>query len=811
MKFQTLIAGMTIEEKAAMLSGKNHWESRDFEKHDIPSIFMSDGPHGIRKQMGEADHLGINKSQPATCFPTAATLANSWDIDLCEEVGVALGLEASALDVHVLLGPGLNMKRSPLCGRNFEYFSEDPYHSGKLAAAMVKGIQSQNIAACPKHFAVNTQETRRIVSDSIVDERTLREIYLTAFEIVVKEANPLTLMTSYNEVNSIYTNENEHLLVNILRGEWGFDGSIITDWGGSNDNVAGAKAGSTIEMPAPGGDSIRSLVDAVKSGLLDEKIIDQRVDEILTLAENTVKLKKNKQVYNYVHKHHKLARKAAEQSIVLLKNNDNILPINSDTSIALIGDFAKVPRYQGAGSSLVNPTILEDTCSSINAYDLSIVGYEKGFQRNGGKDRGLIDRAVKLAQKSKVVLLYMGLDEVSESEGNDRQHMEIHKNQIELLEAISHVNENIIVVLSAGSAISMPWVKYAKGVVHGYLSGQASAQAVLNVITGKVNPSGKLNETYPLDYRDTPSVNRFPGSERTTEHREGIYIGYRYYNTASKTVRFPFGYGLSYTEFEYSNLKVNANQVEFTMTNIGNVAGAEIAQLYIGCQSNEIFRAKRELKGFKKVYLDAGESKTVIIKLDDKAFRYFNTKTDRWEVETADYKIMIGKNVEDIQLCNTHHVAGTDAPNPYVKEDMICYYQADIQNVSDSVYEKLLGKPIPPTGWGGKLGPNDALCQMYYAKSGFARFVYKILTYLKDRSIKRGKPDLNILYIYNMPFRGLGKMTFGMINMKMVEALLVAVNGKLLKGFGMFIKEFFKNKKANKLLENRLKSGNQNG
>lgn len=490
MRHQELIEKMTVEEKAAFLSGKNVWQTRECKRLNIPSIFCSDGPHGIRKQAGEGDHLGLNESLPATCFPTAAAVANSWDEELGRELGEALGEEAAAQKVNVLLGPGLNIKRSPLCGRNFEYFSEDPYLSGKMAAAYIKGIQSHGVYACPKHFAVNSQELRRMAMNSVLDERTLREIYLTGFEIAVKEGNAKSIMTSYNEVNGIYANENKHLLQDILRKEWGFDGIVITDWGGSNDHAKGVAAGSNLEMPAPGLDSAREILKAIENKTLTmeelDVCVDGLLDAVLTLHKNEEGKKRNfKETV-----HHNLAKRAAAESAVLLKNEGNILPLAAESKIAIIGDFAVEPRYQGAGSSMVNPTYLETIEKSVGKYELQVVGINRGYRRTGEEDAALRKEALDLAAAADVVLYCFGLDELSESEGIDRTHMRIPQNQIDLLQAIVQVNPNVIGLLSAGSAIEMPWHYCCKAILHGYLTGQAGASAMLDILTGRVNPSG---------------------------------------------------------------------------------------------------------------------------------------------------------------------------------------------------------------------------------------------------------------------------------------------------------------------------------
>ena len=798
MKHEEMIKKMTLEEKAAFLSGKGEWQTWDFERLGIPSMYCSDGPHGIRKQAGAGDHLGLNPSLPATCFPTAATMANSWDPALGEEIGRALGEEARVQDVHVVLGPGLNIKRSPLCGRNFEYFSEDPYLAGKMAAGYVRGIQSKGRYACPKHFAVNSQELRRMAMNAVVDERTLREIYLTGFEIAVKEGGAKALMTSYNQVNGTYSNENTHLLKDILREEWGYEGIVITDWGGSNDHVKGVAAGSDLEMPTPGMDSARQIVKAVQENRIPEEDVDACVDRLLDAVLTLTGRQEEKPSEFDKEAHHALAKKAAAQSAVLLKNQEDILPLKPGTHVALIGDFAFEPRYQGAGSSMVNTIKLDKMSELIGGYDLTVVGMARGYKRDGEVDTVLEKEAVDLAQSVDVVLYCFGLDELSESEGVDRTHMRIPQNQITLLETMARVNENIVGILSAGAVVEMPWHTSLKALLHGYLYGQAGAGAMLDIITGKVNPSGRLNETYPVRYEDTPAFKYFPSEERNSEYREALYVGYRYYDTAKVRVLYPFGFGLSYTEFQYRDLTVNPEGAEFTLTNTGNRDGAEVAQLHIGMKDGKVFRPAKELKGFQKVFLKAGESRRVHIPFDDKTFRYWNVRTDQWETEGGTYTIMIGASCLDIRLRTETEIEGTTDTYPYYTNRMPSYYSGLIGQVEDQEFQELLGYPIPSGKWNGDLTVNDAICQMYYAKSPAARFVYKKLTQMKKKSEDAGKPDLNILFIYNMPFRAIAKMTGGMVSMEMVEGIVTMVNGHLLRGLGHTIAGFFRNQRQNR-------------
>ena len=775
MKHQDIIAKLSLEQKCALLSGKNTWQTQDYPKQGVPAAWLSDGPNGLRKQAGAADHLGLNPSVPATCFPTAATMANSWDPALGEEVGRALGEETAANQVNVLLGPGLNLKRSPLCGRSFEYFSEDPYLSGKMAAAYVRGIQANGVAACPKHFAANSQELRRMASNSVLDERTLRELYLTAFEIVVKEAHPKSIMSAYNKVNDTYANENHHLLVDILRKEWGFDGAVVTDWGGSNDHVEGVKNGSTLEMPSPGLGGARKLLKAVADGSLTEQEIDLRVDELLELVlSTTAAIEKAPCKFDEV-AHHQLARQAAAQSIVLLKNEDDLLPLKYGKKVALIGDFAIMPRYQGAGSSMVNPTCVDSLKDAMERAGLNMVGYCAGYERSGKANKAYLDEAVSQAKMAEAVILCIGLDESSESEGLDRTHIGIPAVQKRLLDAVTSANPNVVAVVSAGSVIETDWTEKCKAVVHGYLGGQAGAAAMLDVLTGWQNPCGKLAETIPLRYEDTPAARYFPGKGQNAEYREGLYVGYRYYETVDKAVRYPFGYGLSYTTFAYSDLKVNADHVTFTLTNTGKRDGAEVAQLYVAKPDARVFRPAKELKGFAKVFLKAGESKTVTIPLDDKTFRYWNVATDHWEVEGGAYQLLVGASVQDIRLQTTVTVPGTGAPDPYAGKALPHYQTGDIRNVPTAEFETLLGHPVPKEKT--IIDRTMTLGELHHSRSPLCWLIAGVLTLLLRAGEKRGKPDLNILFQYNMPLRALAQMTNGMIGDETVDGLVLEAKG----------------------------------
>ena len=806
MRHADIISQMTLEEKAALLSGEGQFHSKALPRLGLSSMVFADGPHGVRKQAGGGDHLGLNESIPATCYPTSATVANSWDVVLGEKLGQYLGREAKALGVNMLLGPGFNIKRSPLCGRNFEYFSEDPYLSGKMAAAYIRGIQSEGVSACPKHYAVNEQETLRQHSDSVLDERTLREIYLAAFEIAVIEGRPLGIMSSYNKVNGTYASECPKLLTEILVREWGFEGIVVTDWGGSNDRVEAARAGGHLEMPTNNGDSDLEVVRAVKAGKLEEAQVDRLVDAYISVLYAT-KLPESSKPFDK-EEHHNFAAQVAQECIVLLKNEGEILPLAPGTKVAVIGDFADTPRYQGFGSSVINPTSLERPVDCLTAAGLDAT-YTKGFDRGGRADEGLKTAAVKAAKEAPVVLMYMGLDELSEVEGCDRAHMRLHENQAQVFNAVAAVNPNIIVVLCGGAPFETPWLNACKAVVHGYLGGQAGARAMANALVGKINPSGKLAETWAQTYAHTPAYNYYPGKERTAEYREAIFVGYRYYDAAEADVRFPFGYGLSYTSFAYSDIIVEDDALQFTIKNTGPCAGAEVAQVYISHEQSEIFRAPKELKGFCKTYLKAGEERQIRIALDDMAFRYFNVQTGQYEIEGGSYKILVGASSRDIRLSATKYIKGTNAPNPYAGIALPTYQSGKVQAVGDEEFERLLGRLRPQALWDrtALLEPNDTFAQLFYARGWVGRLVHRVLTKKKRRAEKRGEPVLNILFIYNMPFRALAKNAGGYISPEMAAAILHIFNGHFFRGTGRLIRGFFRKRKTNRAYKRFINAG----
>ncbi len=781
LKYDFLISHMTLDEKASLMSGADFWHTKAVKRLGIPPVMMTDGPHGLRKQGGKGDHLGLGRSVPATCYPTAAGLANTWDEELLEQMGEYFGREAVSEKVSMVLGPGVNIKRSPLCGRNFEYYSEDPFLAGKMAAALIRGIQSQGVYACVKHYAANSQELRRMTVDSVLDERTLREIYLPAFEIAVREGGVKALMTSYNRVNGVYASENEHLLRDILYNEWGFDGVVVSDWGANNDRTAALKAGLTLEMPSCGGITDKQIAEAVREGRLDEKLLDEQVDRQLAMVFTTGEALGRDVKYDRA-QHHLFAQRAAEETAVLLKNDGGILPVDDwNRTVALIGPFAEKPRYQGAGSSKIVPTLMDTALQALPQCGMNIKGYAPGFERNGRDDEKLLRAAVELAGSADVALLYLGLSETDEAEGVDRESMRLPENQIKLLKAIYEVNKNIVVVLSCGCSVEMQWQRYARAIIHGYLGGQAGAMAMARLLTGKANPSGKLSETIPLNLGAVPSSPYFPGREATAEYREGIFVGYRYFDTAKLPAMYPFGFGLSYTQFEYSDMSVDGDTVRFKVKNTGAVPGAEVAQLYVSAHTGGMFRPVKELKGFARAYLEPGEERELSIGLNDRSFAVWSVTENRWVVEPGEYELLIGASSADIRLRAAVTRSGEAVENPYQGEAFAPYYTADVMHVPDESFEALLGRRPPRREWKkqARLGINDNISQGEYLKKGLGRPLYKSLKLARDACSAAGMLDgaVNMSFIMNMPFRAIGRMSRAFDDEQM-SAFMKLVNGE---------------------------------
>ena len=650
-----IISQMTLEEKAGMCSGEDFWHLKSVERLGIPAVMVSDGPHGLRKQDQEADHLGQNESIKAVCFPTACATACSFDRELLQTLGETLGEECQAQDVSVILGPAVNIKRSPLCGRNFEYFSEDPYLASEMAAAHIKGVQSKNIGTSIKHFAANNQEYRRMSCSSEMDERTFREIYLGAFETAIKEGKPDTVMCSYNQINGEFASENHKLLTEILRDEWGFEGYVMSDWGAVNERVKGLAAGLDLEMPGSGGYTDKEIVEAVKNGTLDEQVLDTAVERILNII---FKYTDNRQPGRFdLAEDHKLAVRIAEESMVLLKN-DGILPLKTeDQKIAFIGKFAKNPRFQGGGSSHINSFKVESALDAVKEY--TDVTYAQGYDVKEDKiEEAMLKEAVETAKAADVAVIFAGLPDAFESEGYDREHMAMPNCQNILIEEILKVQPNVVVVLHNGSPVEMPWADQVKGILEAYLCGQGAGAAEAAILFGKVNPSGKLAETIPYKLSDNPSYLNFPGNGKTVEYKEGVFVGYRYYDTKEMPVRYPFGYGLSYTTFAYSDLQLSAKEIKDTdkltvslkVKNTGAVAGKEVVELYVADHTGAAFRPVKELKNFVKVELHPGEEKTVSMELNKRSFAWYNEEIHDWYAASGTYEILVGSSSRDIRL-----------------------------------------------------------------------------------------------------------------------------------------------------------------
>jgi beta-glucosidase len=692
-KAQKIVSQMTLEEKASLCSGASAWSTQAITRLGIPSIYMTDGTHGLRKSVG----FDFKNSIPATCFPTASGIASSWNKELLEKIGKAIATEAQANDVQIVLGPGINMKRSPLGGRNFEYYSEDPVLSGKMAAAFIQGLQKNGVGASLKHFAANNQEFERMSVNAIIDERTLNEIYFPAFEIAVKEAQPWTVMCAYNKLNGTFASENEYLLTSVLKKQWGYQGFVVSDWGAVNDRVLGVQAGLNLEMPASGGYNTKKIIEAVTNKSLSESQLDALVTETLAI---TLKAKENHSENVVVDKalHHALAREASGESIVLLKNSKSILPLKVGTKkIAIIGTFAKKPRYQGAGSSQVNPTQLENPFDEINKiFNSSSIAFAEGYNSLGETNASLTAEAVKVAKGAEVVLLFAGLPDVYESESYDRANLDMPSGHNQLIKAIAQVNQNTIVILMNGASVSMPWKNEVAGIVEMYLAGQAAGGGIADILSGKVNPSGKLSESFPIRLEDTPTANDFPSKEGVSNYGEGIYIGYRYYDKKKIETNFPFGFGLSYTHFSFSTINTNAVRyndndpivVTLKVKNTGNVFGKEVVQLYVHEQETAVTRPENELKHFEKVALAPGEEKTIQFELSYRDFAYYNSKTHHWQVNSGKFDIRIGNSSRNLPLQQTVYIESTTKDIPVFTRNSLFKEFKNVKN-SQAIYEVL--------------------------------------------------------------------------------------------------------------------------
>lgn len=797
LKHKDLISQMTLKEKASLCSGKDFWHLKSIERLGLPEIMVCDGPHGLRKQNAENKKVGIGNSYPATCFPTAVTTACSWDRDLIYKMGQALAEECLQHGVSVLLGPGVNMKRSPLCGRNFEYFSEDPELAGEMGAAFIAGVQSKGIGTSLKHFAGNSQEMKRMTSNSIIDERALREIYLRAFEKAVKKSQPWTVMNAYNLLNGTYCSENDWLQNKVLRDEWGFKGAVVSDWGAVNDRVAGLNAGNDLEMPSSGGVNDAKIVEAVKCGVIDETTLDERVDKLIDIILKGAANKKPGYKFD-VKAHNLLSRQIAEQSMVLLKNDGNILPLKrvEGEYVAVIGAFADNPRYQGAGSSIINPTMIDSGRRAFNNSPIS-VKFADGYDRSGKRknEDAYITEACNLAKNASKAVVFIGLTDDYESEGFDRSTMKLPDGHNRLVEAVSRVNDNVIVVLEGGSPVEMPWADDVKAILNAYLGGQSVAPAIVDVLTGKANPCGKLAETYPVCLKDTPTSFRYPDSKEDVQYRESIFIGYRYYDKVERNVRFPFGFGLSYTSFEYSDIKLKKKNlakgeganVTFTIKNTGDVAGSEIAQVYVAKPESKIFRAPKELKGFVKIHLDPGEEKKVTVELDDRAFAFWNTATEDWCVESGEYKILVGASSRDIRLEAAAKMKSEDDETIVdLRESAGVYFDGDPARAREDDFKVIYGGEF-------KLAPeitSDSLNNSIERSKdkGLAKFIYNTV----DLAMKpKGGVGSSMITntIMQTPIRNYVSMSNGLFTEDMADGLLKVFEGKdVAKGVGKIAK-----------------------
>lgn len=753
---------MTLEEKAGLCSGMNYWQTKPVERLGIPSVMMADGPHGLRKQEEDPDHIAMSGSVPATCYPTASALACSWDRDLVEEVGRSLGGECRAQNIHIVLGPGANIKRSPLCGRNFEYFSEDPLLSSELASAHVRGVQSQGVGSSLKHFAANNQEFKRQLTDSQVDERTLREIYLASFEGVVRNEQPWTVMCAYNKLNGSYCSESHRLLTEILRDEWGFEGFVVSDWGAVNERVEGIRAGLELEMPSCNGDRDNLIVKAVQSGELDEKILDKVVERLLSVIEKAFRCEGEAPLFD-ADKNHDFARKAAAQCMVLLKNEDDLLPLEKQKSLAIIGGFADCPRYQGGGSSHVNPARLDNPVEEIRKIAETkgiAVDYSEGYpvdvlnERYSARkfesvsdvpDQNMIDEACRSAAKAEAAIIFTGLPEPYESEGFDRRHISIPAGHEKLIEAVAAVQPNTVVILSNGSPIEMPWLSRVKSVVEGYLGGQAFGGAAADILFGVVNPSGKLAETYPMRVQDNPSYLYFPGDGESVKYQEGLFVGYRHYDSIDIAPLFPFGYGLSYTRFSFDAIEADRERISdeeevnvtVTVTNRGEREGTETVQLYVRCPDYPVQKPFQELKGFGKITLKPGESGRVVITLGKRAFAYFDEKIGDWRAPAGSYELAAGSSSRDIH--------GT------------CRITLIPSRVEKIIYTR-----------------NSSISEIYMSEVGKSYLDGMSEELQKQRGMT---PDRLISFFKDMPLRSLQVLAGELINEEKLTELLNRLNG----------------------------------
>ncbi|MBU9714207.1 glycoside hydrolase family 3 C-terminal domain-containing protein [Evansella tamaricis] len=805
-----ILEQLTLEEKAGLCSGADMWNTKSVERLGIPSIMVSDGPHGLRKQPDGMDNFGLHHSLPATCFPTASALGSSWNPSLIREVGEAIAQECLTQGVSVLLGPGINIKRNPLCGRNFEYYSEDPYLTGEMATAFIKGVQSKGIGTSIKHFAVNNQENYRMTIDAVVDERALREIYLLGFEMAIKEAEPWTVMCAYNKVNGTYASENKKLLTDILETEWNYDGMVMSDWGAVNDRVEGVQSGLHLEMPGGGLDNDKKIVEAVKNGTMSMEVLDKAVAKLLQLILNGESNKDTKASFDQ-ESHHQLAIKAAKDSAVLLKNENGILPLTKDKKkYALIGDLAVHSRYQGSGSSLINPTMIDSVYDAFTEKGIDFQ-YAKGYDRIDGKtDLDLVYEAVEQAKDSDVAIIVAGLPALAESEGFDRDHMKLPLNQTELIKEISAVHDNVVIVLVGGAPVEMPWISEVRGLLNLYLAGQGIGSAAVDLLFGIHNPSGKLAETFGKTYEDYPSASYFPEGPATVEYRESIYVGYRYFDTAKVEPLFPFGYGLSYTTFRFSNLVLSEREIDengtlevsVNVTNSGDRPGAEVVQLYVKDTTSHVFKAEKELKRFQKVFLQPGETVTCQFELDRRAFSFYNVDMEDWCVISGEYEILIGSSSRDIFEQSIVKVLGKEFQMPYEGKNIPSFLTPPYPfKAQDREFAIVYGKSLPSkaTFPGEEFSYDSTLKEIsstFVGKKVHDAIIKQITRPYREMEDENAVVSKNMMkkMIPNHPLRSLAISSNGALTFGMLDGLLLILNRKRIKGTGKLIKETIRNK-----------------
>lgn len=806
-----LVQKMTLEEKCAMCSGVTNWNTTPIKRLDIPAITMSDGPHGLRREKENPDVANImQESNPATCFPTAVTLASSWDRNLASKMGKAIAEECIDQKVDIVLGPGINIKRNPRCGRNFEYMSEDPFLAGEIGASYVNGVQNENIGTSLKHYAVNSQEYKRMTSSSELDERTLREIYLPAFENTVKKAQPYTIMCSYNKINGVYASDHKHLLNDILREQWGYENIVISDWGATNDRVAGVKYGMDVEMPTSNGVRDAVIKEAVESGKLAEEDLDRVVERILSVVYKCIdNREKNKGKIVDYDKNYEVACEVAENGAVLLKN-DGILPLKKGGNVAVIGSMAKVMRYQGTGSSRINPKKLTSFVDYLNENGIEYE-YADGYsEKDEQPNYNSIAKAVNVAKDKDIVIAFVGLTDIYESEGFDREHINIPDAHNYLINELLKVNKNVVIVLAGGSPMVLPWANDVRAILNMYLCGEAGGKATYNLLYGNVNPSGKLAETFPMSGNDNPAQLYFKMGPRTVEYREGIYVGYRYYDKTKKEVLYPFGYGLSYTQFKYSDLKLSAEKINsdetltvtFNVTNVGDVDGAEVAQVYVKDTESTIYREEKSLKGFEKVYLKAGESKEINIILDKRSFAFYNVNINDWCVESGEFEILVGASSQDIKLSSKVYVDGITDNIPKLSPSSFYLNPIGFAEIPDKDFIELLGRDL--TGNApykkGEIDENASVEDL--GTCSFGKFFRWLVGFAAPLAAPKGSPDAMKKMLrqgaLDLPLRNMYAMTNGIVPKASVDGLIKRCNSYPFRGMGQFVGSFLKKRPTKK-------------